>query len=182
MDQQFLEKMFNSYNYLRGQYLGCFCKDKMDKLQRMIMQTVSMYERLFALLNTRSKHSNREHWMGLVVNMRTRHAWYFDTFGCRFKWLCDAIKQLFPDKFLHTLYKVQSKLSATCGLHTVSFIIRMTDQKNKSKYTKTIDIGHYTHSNYDVKEASTKLKDQDIVNHLSRKFKANFNMLSLSKK
>ena len=53
--------------------------------------------------------------------------------------------------------------------------------KNKSKYTETIDVGQYTHSNYDIKEASTKVKDQDIVNHLSRKFKTNFNML-LSKK
>ena len=181
MDQQFLEKIFNNYDHLRGRYLGCFCKDKMDKLQRTIIQTVLMYERLFALLNTGSKHSNGEHWMGLVINMRTRHTGYFDTFGCRFKWLCDAMEQLFPNKFHRTLYKVQSESSATCGLHTVYFIIRMIDPKNKLKYTETIDVGQYTRSNYDVKEASTKLKDQDIVNHLSRKFKTNFNML-LSKK
>ena len=85
MDQQFLEKIFNNYDHLCGRYLGCFCKDEMDKLQRTIMQTVLMYERLFALLNTRSKHSNGEHWMGLVINTRTRYAGYFDTFGCRFK-------------------------------------------------------------------------------------------------
>ena len=44
MDQQFLEKIFNNYDHLCGWYLGWFCKDKMNKLQRMIMQTISMYE------------------------------------------------------------------------------------------------------------------------------------------
>ena len=78
--------------------------------------------------------------MDLVINMRTRHAGYFDTFGRRFKWLCDATEQLFPSKFHHTLYKIQSELSATCELHTVNFIICMIDPKNKSKYTKTIDV------------------------------------------
>ena len=173
MDQQFLEKIFNSYNHLCDRYLGCFCKDKMDKLQRAIMQTVSMYERLFALLNTGSKHSNGEHWMGLVINMRTRHTGYFDTFGRQFKWLCDTMQQLFPNKFHSTLYKVQSESSATCGLHTVYFIIRMIDPKISQ------NIPNNTH--YDIKGASMKLKDQDIINHLSHKFKTNFNML-LSKK
>ena len=79
--------------------------------------------------------------------------------------------QLFPNKFHLTFYKVQSKSSATCGLHTVYFIVRMTDPKNKSKYTETIDLRQYTRSNYDVKEAGTKLKDQDIVNiyHINSK-------------
>ena len=69
--------------------------------------------------------------MGLVINMKTRHAGYFDTFGHQFKWLCDAMEQLFSTKFHRTLYKVQSEYSATCGLHTVYFIIRMIDPKNK---------------------------------------------------
>ena len=75
-----INKIFSNYDHLCGWYLGCFCKDEMDKLQTTIVQTVSMYERSFALLNTGSKHSNGEHWMGLVINMRTRHAGYFDTF------------------------------------------------------------------------------------------------------
>ena len=57
----------------------------------------------------------------------------------------------------------------------------MIDPKNKLKYTETIDVGKYTRSNYHVKEASKKLKEQDIVNYLLRKFKTNFSML-LNKK
>ena len=32
MEQSFLERVLNNYTHLRGKYLGCFCKDKMDKL------------------------------------------------------------------------------------------------------------------------------------------------------
>ena len=53
----------------------------------------------------------------------------------------------------------------------------MIDPKNKSKYTETIVVGQYIHSHYDVKEATMKFKDQDIVSHLSHKFKTNFKML-----
>ena len=136
-----IDQQFQYYDHLKGKHLGCFCKDEMEKLQRMIMQTASMYERLFSLINTRCKHSNREHWMGLVINMGSKHTGYFDTFGRHFKWLCNAMEQLFSGAFHKSRYKVQSESSATCGLHTVSFIIHMIDPRNHTKYVETVNAG-----------------------------------------
>ena len=105
MDQQFIEKIFDNYDHLKGKYLGCFFKDEMKRLQKAILYRSSMHERLFALINTLSKDSSGEHWMGLVINMRTQHARYFNSFGRHFKWLSSAREQIRPNKFHRTKYK-----------------------------------------------------------------------------
>ena len=43
--------------------------------------------------------------------------------------------------------------------------------------TRTVNVGHYVRRHYDTSSNDAKLKDRHIVNHLSKKFKANFNML-----
>ena len=110
--------MFENYDHPKGKYLGCFCKDETSKLQKEILPTVSMHNRLlFALINVGSEHSNREHWMGLVINRSTNHAGYFDSFGRHSTWLIEAMENLFPQKFHHTKYKVQSESTSPCSLH-----------------------------------------------------------------
>ena len=57
---------------------------------------------------------------------------------------------------------VQSKSSSTCGLHTVYFIIRIIDAKNRSKYVEMVNVGEFVTCHYAVKEGTTKLKDQVV--------------------
>ena len=76
-----------------------------------------------------------------------------------------------------TNHVVQSESSQTCGLHTIYFIVRMTNPKDNTMATRTVNVGHYVRRHYDTSSNDAKLKDRHIVNHLSKKFKTNFNML-----
>ena len=70
MEQTFLEQIFKTYNHLRGsgKCLSCFCKQEMDKLSTSINKERSLHEKIFALINTGTKASNGEHWMGVIIN------------------------------------------------------------------------------------------------------------------
>ena len=92
MEQSFLEKIFKNYDHLKGRYLGCFCKDEMDNLSKAIRTNYSLYERVFVLINIGNKESNREHWMGVVMNKCTNTAGYLNSFGRGFLWLMDVLK------------------------------------------------------------------------------------------
>ena len=104
MEQNFPEKIFANYDYLKGTYIGCFCKDEMDELRSVIVNERSLHERIFALINTGNKRSSGEHWMGLVINHRTNNGRYFDSFGRYFRWLVDAVKGILNFTGQNTLY------------------------------------------------------------------------------
>ena len=142
MVQSFLEKIFKNYDHLKGRYLGCFCKDEMDNLSEAIRTIYLLYERTFVLINTGTKESNGEHWMGVVMNKCTNSSGYLDTFGRKFPWLMDVLREHF-NHVHRTKYIVQSTSVSTCGLHSLYFIIRMMDPFNKSSYAMKVNIGEY---------------------------------------
>ena len=53
----------------------------------------------------------------------------------------------------------------------------MMDPLNKASYVTNVNVGKYVDVHYEMKEGNTILKDKDIVQHLSKKFKMNFSML-----
>ena len=53
----------------------------------------------------------------------------------------------------------------------------MMDPFNKSSYAMNVNIGEYIRIHYDIKEDNAALKDKDIVNYFSRKFRTNFSLL-----
>ena len=137
MEQSFIEKIFDSYVHLKGRYIGCFCKDQMDKLSKAIKldKSISLHKKTFALINTGMINSNGEHWMGIVMNKQTNSCGFFDSFGRNFSWLEDTSKKHF--NLVHkTKHVIQSTSSSTCGLHTLHFITKMMDPMNKSNYAK----------------------------------------------
>ena len=71
-----MERVLNNYTHLRGKYLGCFCKDEMDKLLSRLKTNIiqEVNPRAFALINTADSHTGGEHWMGLIINKTTN--WY----------------------------------------------------------------------------------------------------------
>ena len=176
MQQSFLEKIFKHYDHLIGRYLGRFCKDEMDNLSKAIRTDYPLYERTFLLINTGTKESNGEHWMGVVMNNCTNSSGYLDTFERKFPWLMNVVKKHF-NHVHRTKYIVQLTSVSTCGLYSLYFIIRMMDSFSKSSYAMNIDIGEYVRIHYDTKEDNAVLKDKDIVNYLLRKFRTNFSML-----
>ena len=93
MEQEFIKQTINNYDHLCGKYLGCFCKDKMDKLFSAIVKERSLHDRIFALINTGTKASNGEHWMGMIINRQSNASRYFDSFGRSFPWLIDTLKE-----------------------------------------------------------------------------------------
>ena len=131
---------------------------------------------VFALINTGDLASNGEHWMGIVMNKSTNCSRYFDSFVRTFDWLENTLCKHFNE--VHkTNHKVQSESAQTCGLHTIYFIVRMMNPKDTTNMTRTINVGQYVRRHYDTKSDNATLKDEHIVNHLSKKFKTNFNML-----
>ena len=154
MEQAFIEQIIKNYDHLHGKYLGCFCKDEMDKLSSAI----------------------GEHWMGTITNRQSNASGYFDSFGRSFPWLINTLKE--HSKTVHkTRHVVQAESVSTCGLHSLYFIIRMMDPLNKASYVTNFNVGEYVHVHYDMKEGDTILKDKDIVHYISKKFKTNFSML-----
>ena len=114
--------------------------------------------------------------MGLVINKTTSFSGYFDSFGRNFTWLNNTLHLLF--KNVHkTNHVVQAESTQTCGLHTIYFIVRMMDPKNTTKPIVNINVGQYVRDHYDTSSKNASLKDKDIVKHLSKKFKINFDML-----
>ena len=95
MEQDFVEKIFQNYDHLKGKYLGCFCKDQMDELSHKIKINMvhDVNPRAFALINTGHLSSSGENWMGLVMNKVTKFCGYFDSFGRHFKWLHEPLKK-----------------------------------------------------------------------------------------
>ena len=178
MEQSFIERVLNNYTHLCGKYLGCFCKDEMgkllSKLRTNILQEIN--PRAFALINTAESHTRGDHWMGLMINKTTNSSGYFDSFGRNFTWLNDTLHLLF--KNVHrTNHVVQAESTQTCGLHTIYFIVRMMDPKNTTKPIVNVNVGQYVRDHYDTSSKNASLKDKDIVKHLSKKFKTNFDML-----
>ena len=178
MEQSFIEKVLNNYTHLCGKYLGCFCKDEMDKLlselKTNIIQEVN--PRAFALINTAESHTGGEHWMGLVINKTTNSCGYFDSFGRNFTCLNNTLHLLF--KNVHkTNHVVQAESTQTCRLHMIYFIVYMMDPKNRTKPIVNVNVGQYVRDHYDTSSKNASLKDEGIVKHLSKKFKTNFNML-----
>ena len=57
----------------------------------------------------------------------------------------------------------------------IYFIVRMMDPKNTTK--PIVNVGQYVRDHYDTSSKNASLKDKDIVKHLSKKFKTNFDML-----
>ena len=76
-----------------------------------------------------------------------------------------------------TNHVVQAESTQTCGLHTIYFIVRMMDPKNTTKPIVNVNVGQYVRDHYDTSSKNASLKDKDIVKHLSKKFKTNFDML-----
>ena len=74
-----------------------------------------------------------------------------------------------------TNYVVQAESTQTCGLHTIYFIVM--DPKNTTKPIANVNVGQYVRDHYDTRSKNASLKDKDIVKHLSKKFKTNFDML-----
>ena len=180
MDQEMIEKIFRAYAHLQSsRYLGCFCKDQMDKLHFELTTTVtkSLQHRHYALINSGNYVDNGEHWIGLVVDFSTHCAGYFDSFGRSFPWLNETLHKHFP--FVKkSKYVLQSASTSTCGLHTIYFIINMMDPRNEQfKFYKYVDVGDYNRRHYETSDPNVALKDADIVDHLSKKFKTNFNIL-----
>ena len=77
MEQSFIERVLNNYTHLRGKYLGCFCKDEMDKLlselKTSIIQEVN--PRAFALINTAESHTRGEHLDGTCDKQNCKFFW-----------------------------------------------------------------------------------------------------------
>ena len=114
--------------------------------------------------------------MGLVMNKATDYCGYFDSFGHRFKWLEDTFK--IHCKHVHkTKHVVQAENTATCGLHTIYFIIRLMEPGSKSPTNENVDIGECVRKHYDTKSTNARVKDKHVVEHLSKKFCTNFSML-----
>ena len=180
MDQEMIEKIFNAYAHLHvSTYLGCFCKDQMDKLHSKltITATRSLQHRHFALINSGNYSDSGEHWIGLVIDFSTDCAGYFDSFGRSFPWLNDTLQQ-HAVSVKKSKYVLQSTSTSTCGLHAVYFIINMMDPRNQHlNFYKRVDVGEYNRKYYETKDQNVTLKDVDIVNHLSKKFNTNFNIL-----
>ena len=65
----------------------------------------------------------------------------------------------------------------TCGLHSIYFIVSMMDPKNTTKPIVNVNVGQYVRDHYHTSSKNASVKDKDIVKHLSKKFKTNFNML-----
>ena len=88
-----MERVLNNYTHLRGKYLGCFCKDEMDKLLSKLKTNIiqEVNPRAFALINTAESHTRGEHWMGLMINKTTNSSGYFDSFGRNFTWLNNTL-------------------------------------------------------------------------------------------
>ena len=173
-----MERVLNNYTHLHGKYLGCFCKDEMDKLLSRLKTNIiqEVNPRAFALINTAESHTGGEHWMGLVINKTTNSSGYFDSFGCNFTWLNDTLRLLF--KNVHkTNHVVQAESTQTCGLHMIYFIVCMMDPKNTTKPIVNVNVSQYVRDHYDTSSKNASLKDKDIVKHLSKKFKTNFDML-----
>ena len=178
MEQSFIEKIFSNYDHLKGKYLGCYCKDQMEQFSKAIKLSFlhDPNPRVFTLINTGLLASSGEHWMGIVINKNTKCCGYFDSFARGFKWLNGTLHNHFNE--VHkTNHVVQSESSQTCGLHTIYFIVRMMNPKDNTMATRTVNVGHYVRRHYDTSSNDAKLKDRHIVNHLSEKFKTNFNML-----
>ena len=76
-----------------------------------------------------------------------------------------------------TNHVVQAESTQTCGLHTIYFIVRMMDPKNTTKPIVNVNVSQYVRDHYDTSSKNTSLKDKDIVKHLSKKCKTNFDML-----
>ena len=131
---------------------------------------------VFTLINTGDLASNGEHWMRVVLNKSTNSIRYFDSFGRTFDWLENTLRKHFNE--VHkTNHKVQSESTQTCGLHTIYFKVRMMNPKDTTNMTRTINMGQYVRCHYNTKSNDATLKDEHILNHLSKKFKTNFNML-----
>ena len=178
MEQSFIEKIFANYDHLKGKYLGCFRKDQMDNLSKSIQINMNQDPNpcIFALINTWNLASNGEHWMGIVMNKCTNSSGYFDSFSRTFDWLENMLGKHFNE--VHkTNHKVQSESAQTCGQHTIYFIVHMMNPKDTTNMTHTINVGQYMRRHYNTKSSNATLKDEHIVNHLSNKFKTNFNML-----
>ena len=180
MDQEMIEKVFRAYQHLGQQkYLGCFCKDQMDKLDDKLRETKlhSLQPRHYGLINSGNYEDQGEHWIGLVIDFSTNSCGYFDSFGWSFKWLNDMLKCHVSD--MHkSKYILQSTSTSTCGLHSIYYIINMMDTRHKSaNFYKYVDVGEYNRKHYETSNPNTSIKDLDIVKHLSRKFNTNFSML-----
>ena len=178
MEQSFLEKIFKNYTHLKGKYLGCYCKDKMKRFDKSIHLNIlhNPNPKAFALINTGEVTSNGEHWMEVVINKLTNNSGYFNSFDRHFDWLEEVLKRNFSS--VHkTNHVVQSESTQTCGLHTIYFIIRMMDPKDKTLTNQNVNMGEYVRKRYDTKSSNEHLKDTHIVDHLSKKFKTNFSML-----
>ena len=95
MDQEMIEKIFHAYQHLgRRRYLGCFCKDQMNRLDEKLRETKlhSLQPRHYGLINSGNYEDRGEHWIGLVVDFSTNSCGYFDSFGRSFEWLNDTLK------------------------------------------------------------------------------------------
>ena len=178
MEQTLIEKILCNYNHLKGKYLGCFCKDEMSKLIDQIKLNIKqdVNPSAFALINMGETDTNGEHWMGLVINKTTNSCGYFDSFQRNFKWLNSALMTIF-DNVHKTNHVVQVESSQICGLHMIYFIECMMDPKDLTTPTINVNVGQYVRKHYDTTSTNVNLKDKDIVNHLSKKFKMNFDML-----
>ena len=54
----------------------------------------------------------------------------------------------------------------------------MMDNRHKSSsFYKKVNVGEYSRQHYETSNPNATMKDIDIVNHLSKKFKTNFSML-----
>ena len=53
----------------------------------------------------------------------------------------------------------------------------MMDPMNKLSYVTGVNVGEYVRLHYDTKDGNHIIKDRDVVNHLSKKFRTNFAML-----
>ena len=101
---------------------------------------------------------------------------YFNSFGHNFTWLNNTLHLLF--KNVHqTNHVVQAESTQTCGLHMIYFIVHMMDPKNTTKPIVNVNVGQYVRDHYDTSSKNASLKDKDIIKHLFKKFKTNFNML-----
>ena len=130
----------------------------------------------FALINTGEVTSIGEHWMGVVINKLTNNSGYFNSFSRCFDWLEEVFKRNFLS--VHkTNHTVQSESTQTCGLHTIYFIIRMMDPKDKALTNQNGNMSEYVRKHHDTKSLNEHLKDTHIVDHLSKKIKTNFSML-----
>ena len=76
-----------------------------------------------------------------------------------------------------TNHVVQAESTQICGLHMIYFIVRMMDPKNTTKPIVNVNVGQYVRDHYNTSSKNASLKDKDIVKHLSKKFKTNFDML-----